>query len=133
MATCKDCKFYENECESHSQQKMMGLQPSLEICEIFYQKQWLIDANELLDEMHSYDERQKTDVWLTSDIEYLLNEQPTVDAVEVAHGRWILKETCGKHTEKFHCSVCNKVPKSLCTETYCPNCGAKMDGGNENG
>ena len=47
--------------------------------------------------------------------------------VEQKHGRWILKETCGKHTEKFHCSVCNKVPKSLCTETYCPNCGAKMD------
>jgi hypothetical protein len=43
----------------------------------------LIYANELLDEMHSADERQKTDVWLTSEIEYLLAEQPTVDAVEV--------------------------------------------------
>ena len=52
---------------------------------------------------------------------------PTVDAVEVVHGRWIMKETCGANTEKFHCSVCDKVPKSLRTETYCPNCGAKMD------
>lgn len=53
---------------------------------------------------------------------------PTVDAVEVVHGRWILEETCGKHTAKFHCSVCDKIPKSLCIENYCPNCGAKMDG-----
>ena len=57
-----------------------------------------------------------------------LADVPTVDAVEVVHGRWILKETCGAHTEKFHCSVCDKIPKSLCTEDYCPNCGAKMDG-----
>lgn len=58
----------------------------------------------------------------------LIEKAPTVDAVPVVHGRWILKETCGPNTKKFHCSVCNKVPKSLCTETYCPNCGAKMDG-----
>jgi hypothetical protein len=64
------------------------------------------------------------DVVFVDDIE----NAPTVDAVEVVHGRWILKETCGKHTEKFHCSVCDKVPKSLCVEAYCPNCGAKMDG-----
>ena len=63
----------------------------------------------------------------------ILRDAPTVYAVEVVHGRWILKETCGKHTEKFHCSVCNKVPKSLCTETYCPHCGAKMDGGDASG
>lgn len=57
----------------------------------------------------------------------MIAEATTVDAVPVVHGRWILKETCGPNTKKFHCSVCNKVPKSLCTETYCPNCGAKMD------
>lgn len=43
----------------------------------------LIDANELMSEVHRYDEQQKTDVWLTSDIAALLAEQPTVDAVEV--------------------------------------------------
>jgi hypothetical protein len=61
-------------------------------------------------------------------IRNVLDETPTVDAVEVKHGRWILKETCGKNTEKFHCSVCDKIPKSLCVEDFCPNCGAKMDG-----
>ena len=43
----------------------------------------LIDANELMSEVHRYDEQQKTDVWLTSDIAALLAEQPTVDVVEV--------------------------------------------------
>ena len=47
----------------------------------------LIDANELMSEVHRYDEQQKNDVWLTSDIAALLAEQPTVDAVEVVHGR----------------------------------------------
>lgn len=55
-----------------------------------------------------------------------LADAPTVDAMEVRHGRWIYKETCGLNTKKFHCSVCNKIPKSLYPETYCPNCGAKM-------
>lgn len=42
------------------------------------------------------------------------------------HGRWILKKTCGVNTEKWHCSVCDKPPNSLCIEDYCPNCGADM-------
>ena len=61
-------------------------------------------------------------------VKEFLNVLPTVDAVEVVYGQWILKEDCGKHTEKFHCSVCDKIPKSLCTENYCPNCGAYMRG-----
>ena len=33
--TCKDCKFYEKECEDHSQSRMMGQERGMEICEIF--------------------------------------------------------------------------------------------------
>lgn len=44
----------------------------------------LIDANELMSVMRLYDERQKTDIWETSEVEYLLKELPAVDAVEVA-------------------------------------------------
>ena len=33
--TCKDCKFYENECESHAQMRMIGKERGMEICEIF--------------------------------------------------------------------------------------------------
>lgn len=45
----------------------------------------------------------------------------------MVHGQWILRNTCGPNTEKYHCSVCDKIPRSLCAENYCPNCGAKMD------
>lgn len=49
-------------------------------------------------------------------------------AVVRERGKWIYKDTCGKNTGKFHCSVCDKIPKSLNTEDFCPNCGADMRG-----
>ena len=66
----------------------------------------------------------------------VLFRAPLVDATvravkalreEVVHGRWVMKETCGPHTGGYHCSVCDKMSRSLCPENYCPNCGAKMD------
>ena len=63
-----------------------------------------------------------------------LKELIPVDAVEVVHGRWIHKNTCGPNTGAFHCSVCDKTPRSLCPEKFCPNCGATMDAKeNDNG
>ena len=47
---------------------------------------------------------------------------PTVDAVEVRHGRW------GKVNE---CSECGCQPwyeRDIHFLHYCPNCGARMDG-----
>ena len=59
---------------------------------------------------------------------------PTVDAVEVVHGRWIETE------EGTICSECNEHPFedgeyaiANYKANYCPNCGARMDGGVENG
>ena len=63
----------------------------------------------------------------------LLADEPTVDAVEVVHGRWgtfeMFPET--PFLNGFPCSVCGKrVPFILGYNfKYCPNCGAKMDGG----
>ena len=79
----------------------------------------------------------------------LIEDSPTVDAVEVVHAKW----------EDGSCSNCGEEALSTSldepiydydweenlryshTEThteyhltdYCPNCGAKMDGGNEDG
>ena len=36
--TCKDCKFYEKECESHSQMRTIGHERSIEVCELFRYK-----------------------------------------------------------------------------------------------
>lgn len=66
---------------------------------------------------------------------------PAADVVEVRHGRWIDKTwtteddwSCYNHHVVI-CSVCNKQFDYIINEksNYCPNCGAKMDGGQDNG
>ena len=57
-------------------------------------------------------------------------DAPTVDAVEVVHGRWVLGNA--NHREYMKCSVCIKSQTPTGVFTYCPNCGAKMDGGINN-
>ena len=64
-----------------------------------------------------------------------LNSIPTADVAEVKHGRWI--EYPRAHY--FKCSECKyTVPyrKAVLVNgsreyNYCPNCGAKMNGGND--
>ena len=62
---------------------------------------------------------------------------PTVDAVEVVHGRWThdAVQTCGLFDDSLpvwvdvmQCSVCNEYIEGSHGTSYCPNCGAKMDG-----
>ena len=59
-----------------------------------------------------------------------IDSQPTVDAVSVKHGRWGLSDYNGFCL----CSVCRDcyIDDTWTTTgkwQYCPNCGAKMDGG----
>jgi hypothetical protein len=98
-------------------------------------KKRLIDANELLSMMHRLDEKQKTDVWMTCDIEALLEMQPIVDAVEVVHGRWEKSPYFYGYVRCSICHDCNVDDMWIDGKKwkYCPNCGAKMDGGNEDG
>jgi hypothetical protein len=64
----------------------------------------------------------------------VIGKQRAVDAVEVVHGRW---EQIGydKAMDRITCSCCleywNIEDNDTETFNYCPNCGAKMDGGNE--
>ena len=61
-----------------------------------------------------------------------LNEQPAADVAPVRHGRWINWGKSGTPTYDNYgtCSVCHEGAE-IHTEhrNYCPNCGAKMDGG----
>ena len=59
-----------------------------------------------------------------------------VDAVEVVHGRWELRPHPHKwFYPEYRCSICGGWKHQLAFEhenmNYCPSCGAKMDGGNE--
>jgi hypothetical protein len=62
----------------------------------------------------------------------MLRKIPTADVVEVKHGRWIERPYLMLSATKF-CSLCDsdyKMPYK--NYNYCPNCGAKMDGGTNN-
>ena len=53
---------------------------------------------------------------------------PTIDAVEVVHGRWIPKEDGFWRKQILICSNCEARNALNYEFNYCPNCGAKMDG-----
>ena len=64
--------------------------------------------------------------------ENCIAQQPTADVVEVVHGRWVEKE---KYTFgiMYDCSLCeDRILDNGHPWNYCPNCGAKMDGGDNN-
>lgn len=63
-------------------------------------------------------------------IDNLITKQPAADVAPVRHGRWV--------NENFytHCSVCgnmaiyDKYSREV-ESNYCPNCGCRMDGGDD--
>lgn len=65
-----------------------------------------------------------------SDVQWCLSELQDMLAADVApvvHGRWDIMD--GYKTRR-NCSVCGwDVPEYGKFYSYCPNCGAKMDGG----
>ena len=118
----------------------------------------LIDANALTDVVEHIDwyhislqgtlakganSQLHTPLYKADDIYQAINDAPTVDAVEVVHGRWNTTCLTGGFAEEwgYVCSVCGcivsdksrlgKYQGSNQQLNYCPNCGAKMDGGNE--
>lgn len=57
---------------------------------------------------------------------------PSADVAPVRHGRWICADNA-----KCKCSECDTVAfialyPPFADKNYCPNCGAKMNGGTEN-
>jgi hypothetical protein len=87
----------------------------------------LIDADRLTEEFLSWTMCDGASMY---EIERTIDEQPTVDAEPVRHGRWEEHlepiRWCEDDVDVFYkCSACQ------CTvhgeSNYCPNCGAKMD------
>ena len=61
-----------------------------------------------------------------SDIYDIIMKAPAVDAVEVVHGQWNVILNPFWDAE---CSECGYAKKTGWEWGFCPNCGAKMDGG----
>ncbi len=63
----------------------------------------------------------------TGDAIDIIEDSPAADVAQVVHGAWQV-------TDRFKaCSVCGYAFARLLPDKYCPHCGAKMDGGADNG
>ena len=61
-----------------------------------------------------------------------ISELPAADVAEVVHGRWIWNEEGEIDWEQFYrCSNCGD--KEYWESNFCPNCGCRMDGGDDEG
>ena len=69
-----------------------------------------------------------------NEIIYAMNaieEMPAADVAPVKHGHWVKEKP--DVLIHWHCSVCkNCYYLEEPNANYCPNCGAKMDGGDGN-
>ena len=74
-------------------------------------------------------ESSENALYKASDIYSAIDNAPTADVAPVRHGRWIAIKVLNEW-DKGQCSECRSIFNSSVWGTnYCPNCGAKMDGG----
>ena len=58
-------------------------------------------------------------------------DAPAADVAPVRHGKWEI--VVGSNGKEYMVCTCCRVSQDLTgVFTYCPNCGAKMDGGDGN-
>ena len=108
-----------------------------------------IDANNLMERFICAEKLLKTlatkkpehlpnkDAKIQEQIDYLyfkllIEMQPTADVVKVKHGCWIHSDKAEHWRGKDECSECHYHTddrRDLSHFKYCPECGAKMDGG----
>ena len=72
---------------------------------------------------------------IQEDLDMLFCMLPAENVAPVRHGRWI-KENSRKKSYLWICSNCRKIAyfcggDGKCAYQYCPNCGARMDGGED--
>ena len=58
---------------------------------------------------------------------------PSADVAPVRHGMWVYAKTY-YDADECNCSLCGQLMTTAINKrmNYCPNCGAKMDGGDGN-
>ena len=111
-------------------------------------EQRLIDAHELWSDIMMLP--HNGDMISSEEVEKTIMDAHIVDAVEVVHGHKVVRERNRGIAYAMECPICNsRIPSnkpykekveycSVCGkklddtfQNYCPNCGARMDGGND--
>lgn len=69
----------------------------------------------------------------TVDVIEAIDAIPSADVAPVRHGKWIIKkiEEPSGIGYRVICSCCNRLSLIGKMALYCPNCGVKMDGGDD--
>lgn len=68
-------------------------------------------------------------MFIAATIDQVIDYEPAADVAPVVHGEWITIDDISR------CSECGYIPAydssidDLYYSPFCPNCGAKMDGG----
>lgn len=89
-----------------------------------------IDRQALLDAIPPTKEDKQISLYgAVADFISLVCDVPAADVAPVVHGKWVTIDGVSR------CSECGYIPAydsaidDLFYSPYCPNCGAKMDGG----
>jgi len=74
------------------------------------------------------------DSYSPAEAKVLIDEVPTADVLPVVHAHWVEQFEGTYLRRAMYCSACKKKSgiggsKANQMKPYCPNCGAKMDGG----
>ena len=77
----------------------------------------LVDAEPIL-------MRWNTEILGRKEMYDMVRNAPMVDAVPVRHGRWVVIDA--EEPRRYGCSECKRLSWNM--ENYCGNCGARMDG-----
>ena len=97
-------------------------------------KRWVNDNSEDAEfinrEVLKNDIAKSTEPFNTGSVFRAINRQIAVDVVPVVHGRWEVRG------QEVFCTNCDKESGynafgASAFSDYCPNCGAKMDGGSD--
>ena len=90
-----------------------------------------------IDKQAFLDYMKRTDRYFN--VKFDIENFPNADVAPIRHGRWIPLTECAN--EGVYCSICkkkvwksdyaqcSKKSRNKLESNYCPNCGAKMDGG----
>lgn len=105
----------------------------------------LIDADDVLDSIENWKRKvlyyhphtKKFSTIPLSEVLSFLGDSPTIDAVPVKHGEWVDGKRMSLDGTFYwfrECSLCGYEREDDNEEkdtNYCPKCGARMDGGED--
>ena len=87
----------------------------------------LIDANALMRDVMGLTIVSPEAMNYANAVAVAIANAPTIDAVEVVHGRWVFDRP-----NHYKCSLCDAMWSGVVRfMKFCPNCGMPMDGGAE--